>query len=52
MAETIRHRFNARYVIVSNPRQMAKFSYRLFYEPGVRMLLNSKQWMLFDLGRP
>lgn len=52
MAETIRQRFNARYVIVSNPRQMAQFSYRLFYEPGVRMLLNSNQWMLFDLGRP
>jgi len=52
MAETIRKRFNSRYVIVSNPPQMAKFSYQLFMDPGVRMLLNTNQWMVFDLGTP
>jgi len=52
LAGIIRHRFNSRYVIVSNPLQMTDFSYRLFTEPGVRLLLNSTQWMLFDLGSP
>ena len=51
-AGIIRQRFNSRYVIVSNPLETAKFSYRLFSEPGVRLLLNTNQWMLFDLGKP
>jgi hypothetical protein len=52
-AETIRQRFGSRYVIVNNRLPIArKFNYRLFTEPGVRMLLNTKKWMFFDLGKP
>lgn len=51
-AEIIRQRFGARYVIVDNPQAAKKFNFRLFFEPGVRVLVNSAQWMAFDLGLP
>lgn len=50
VAEIIRQTFGARYVIVHNPRTMARFNYQLSSEPRVRMLLQSDRWLVFDLG--
>jgi len=50
LADTIRREFGARYVIVHDPRTMREFNHQLASEPGVRMLLNSPRWLLFDLG--
>jgi hypothetical protein len=52
LADTIRQNFGARYVIVYNPSSIRSFNYQLSSEPGVRMLLNSEKWLLFDLGSP
>lgn len=49
-AEIIRSRFRARFVIIFKIDRYRRFSYQLSTEPGVRMLLNSKHWVLFDLG--
>jgi hypothetical protein len=50
LANTIRHAFGSRYVIVKDPRTMKRFNFQLASEPGVRMLMNSERWLLFDLG--
>ncbi len=52
IAETIRQRFGARFVVVDKPNRTKRFNYQLSSEPGVRMLLMSEKWLLFDLGNP
>jgi hypothetical protein len=52
MGETIRRRFGARFVISVWEERFTKFYYQLASEPGVRTLLVSDLWMVFDLGRP
>lgn len=51
-AEIIRRRFGARFVLGFNRSRMKDFFYRLSSEEGVRILLNSEYWILFDLGDP
>ena len=51
MADAIRKRFGARYVISLNDDRFSSFYYRLSQEPGVRTLLISDEyWTVFDLG--
>ena len=52
MGETIRRRFGARFVISAWDQRFRKFYYLLASEPGVRTLLVSDFWMVFDLGIP
>jgi len=52
MGETIRRRFGARFVISAWDQRFPKFYYLLASEPGVRTLLVSDFWMVFDLGIP
>jgi hypothetical protein len=51
-AETIRRRFGARYVLCVDKPDWSAFAERLLSEPGVRLLLASDIWLLFDLGGP
>jgi hypothetical protein len=51
-ADTIRHRFGARYAICLDKPGRHAFFYRLSSTPGVRTLLVTDIWMLFDLGAP
>jgi hypothetical protein len=50
MAETIRRKFGARFVISFTEERFNEFYYRLSLEPGVRRLLASPLWMVYDLG--
>ena len=52
MAEVIRQRFGARFVISLSDKRFDKFYYLLSLEPGVRTLFLSDLWMIFDLGGP
>lgn len=52
MAETIRQKFGARFVISFWEVRYEEFYYRLSLEPGVRTLLVSPLWMVYDLGPP
>jgi len=52
MAETIRRKFGARFVISFWEVRYDEFYYRLSLEPGVRTLLVSPLWMVYDLGPP
>jgi hypothetical protein len=52
IARTIRERFGSRFVIVYDPPTRKRFNFQLSSEPGVRMLLNTEDWMVFDLGLP
>ncbi len=49
-ADIIRHRFGARYVLGYNLPNWKKLFDELSKEPGVRELLLSDTWVLFDLG--
>ncbi|HTP04389.1 MAG TPA: hypothetical protein VMM54_04460 [Nitrospirota bacterium] len=51
-AETIRRRFGARYVLGLNIPGTSKLFSQLSSERGVRTLLVSDIWLLFDLGEP
>jgi hypothetical protein len=51
-AETIRRRFGARYVLGLNRAGTSKLFSQLSSERGVRTLLVSEMWLLFDLGEP
>lgn len=50
MAETIRQKFGARFVISFSEEHFSNFYYRLSSEPGVRTFFVSDLWMVFDLG--
>jgi hypothetical protein len=52
MAEVIRRRFGARFVISLSDAHFDRFYYLLSSEPGVRTLFLSDLWMVFDLGGP
>ncbi len=52
MAEIMRRRFGARYVISFGDERFEKFYYMLANEPGVTTLLISELWMVYDLGGP
>ena len=52
MAEIIRQRFGARFVISFGDDRFNEFYYMLAKEPGVRTLLISDRWMVYDLGEP
>jgi hypothetical protein len=52
MAEVIRRRFGARFVISLSDKRFDRFYYLLSSEPGVRTLFLSDLWMVFDLGGP
>jgi hypothetical protein len=52
MAEVIRQRFGARFVISLSDERFNRFYYLLSSEPGVRTLFLSDMWMVFDLGGP
>ena len=52
MSGTIRRRFGARYALCLGSKQSASFVAPLIAEPGVRTLLVSASWILFDLGDP
>ena len=52
MAEIIRRKFGARFIISFWEVRYEEFYYRLFLEPGVRTLLVSPLWMVYDLGPP
>jgi hypothetical protein len=49
-AELIRSRFNARYALCLDQPDRSRFFRQLSASPGVRTLLVSQYWMLFDLG--
>lgn len=49
-ADIIRQQFHARYVVSYNLPYLRTFFYKLSSEPGVRILLSSDTWMVFDLG--
>ena len=51
-AEIIRSRFGARYVLGLNIAGSSKLFEQLMSERGVRTLLVTKTWLLFDLGEP
>lgn len=51
-AATIRQEFGARYVVVKKPKPRKKFISRLRSNPNVDVLVNSRNWLLFDLGPP
>jgi hypothetical protein len=50
ISEVIRRRFGARYVVSFWDARFSKFYYRLSSEQGVRTLLVSDLWMVYDLG--
>jgi hypothetical protein len=50
LAEVIRQKFGARYVVSFWDDRFSKFYYTLASEPGVRTLLVSDMWMVYDLG--
>jgi hypothetical protein len=50
IAQIIRRRFGARFVISFWDERFMKFYYLLSSESGVRALLVSDMWMVFDLG--
>jgi hypothetical protein len=52
VAEVIRRRFGARFVISLSDERFNKFYYLLSSEPGVRTLFLSDMWMVFDLDGP
>ena len=53
MAETIRKRFGARFVISLSDQRFSKFYYQLSLEPGVTsLLLTDEYWTVYDLGDP
>lgn len=52
MAEQIRQRFGARYVISISDERFDKFYELLESEPGVRTLLVAERLMIYDLGGP
>jgi len=51
-AETIRQRFGARYALCLGNQKRSAFLDRIMSEPGVRLMLVSDPWLLFDLGGP
>ena len=50
IAEVIRQRFGARYVVSFWDQRFSKFYYILASEPGIKTLLVSDMWMVYDLG--
>ena len=53
MAETIRKRFKARFVISLFDERFFNFYFQLSSEPGVKaLLLSEENWVVFDLGGP
>lgn len=51
MAETIRKRFGARYVVSFSDDRFSKFYFQLSQEPGVKSLLVSDEnWTVYELG--
>lgn len=50
VARIIRERFGARYVVSEAQPQWRPFFHTLSLEPGVRILVSSGSWMVFDLG--
>lgn len=50
LAKTIREKFGARFVVVDKPTRSKAFNHQLSKEPGVRLLLMTERWLLFDLG--
>lgn len=53
MAETIRKRFGARFVISLFDERFFNFYFQLSSEPGVKaLLLTDDNWVVFDLGGP
>jgi hypothetical protein len=52
MAEKIRRKFSARYVISFREVRFSEFYALLAMEPGVRILHASNMWMIYDLGGP
>ena len=51
-ADAIRRRFGARYVLGYNTPNSRDLFHTLRTDPGVRTLLDSDTWMLFDVGAP
>lgn len=51
-ARTIRQKFGARYVIIKKPKPRGKIIKRLRSNPNVETLVDSRKWLLFDLGEP
>jgi hypothetical protein len=53
MAETIRKRFGARFVVGLLDERFVNFYFQLSSEPGVKaLLLSDDNWVVFDLGGP
>jgi hypothetical protein len=53
MAETIRKRFKAQFVISLFDERFFNFYFQLSSEPGVKaLLLSEENWVVFDLGGP
>jgi hypothetical protein len=53
LAETIRKRFGAQFVIGLLDERFANFYFQLSSEPGVKaLLLSDENWVVFDLGGP
>jgi hypothetical protein len=50
VAQIVRERFGARYVACFYDEQFREFNERLASEPGVRTLLVSDDWNVYDLG--
>jgi hypothetical protein len=50
VARLVRERFGARYVICLYDSQFDAFNARLAAEPGVRTVLVSDDWNVYDLG--
>lgn len=49
IADIIRERFGAQFVVIYLPPASQAFNFQLASEPGVRILLNARDWMVFDL---
>jgi hypothetical protein len=52
VAEIVRQRSGARFVISFGDDRFERFYYMLAREPWVRTLLISELWMVYDLGEP
>jgi len=53
IAEIMRQRFGARYVVSFFDERFLNFYFQLSSEPGVRsLLLSNESWLVFDLGGP
>lgn len=51
-AAAIRERFGARHVVCFWDEWVRAFSDRLAFEPGVRTLLVSEHWNVYEIGEP